>query len=119
MTFAAGTAGALGLALAAARSHGSEDARLLATAAQILLPHASALLAMSARFDRVTLVPRAVPALVVVGLGLFCGDLIAREFLARPLFPYAAPLGGATLIGGWLGLSLFGVAAALSTSRRS
>ncbi|MNT98072.1 hypothetical protein D3C72_2405700 [compost metagenome] len=42
--------------------------------------------------------------LLAVGTGVFIGDLGMREWLGRGLFPGAAPLGGVTMIGGWLAI---------------
>jgi uncharacterized membrane protein YgdD (TMEM256/DUF423 family) len=39
---------------------------------------------------------------LLVGLVLFCGDLLARDFLGGRLVPFAAPVGGSLLILGWL-----------------
>ena len=40
--------------------------------------------------------------ILLVGLLLFCGDLLARDFLGSRLFPLSAPIGGTLLIVGWL-----------------
>ncbi|MGF7159972.1 uncharacterized membrane protein YgdD (TMEM256/DUF423 family) [Rhodoligotrophos appendicifer] len=39
---------------------------------------------------------------LVIGLLLFGGDMLARDFLGDRLFPMAAPAGGVALILGWL-----------------
>ncbi len=96
--FSGGGAGALGVALSAAAAHsGGEN---IATAASFLLIHAPALLVLSLlTAQRGT---RIGGAALIVGLGLFCGDLLSRQFLGSRLFPYAAPAGGLLLIAGWL-----------------
>jgi uncharacterized membrane protein YgdD (TMEM256/DUF423 family) len=93
----AGLAGAAGVALSAAAAHaGGQN---LQTAATFLLVHAPALLGMALLAGRTAKVGGLVLA---AGLVLFCGDLLARDFLGGRLFPYSAPAGGLLLIGGWL-----------------
>jgi uncharacterized membrane protein YgdD (TMEM256/DUF423 family) len=110
-------AGLLGVALSAAAAH-IPGADSLKTAAQFLLFHAPAILAL-AGFGAAGLVrsglARAGAALLVVGLILFCGDLAVRTWLQHPLFPMAAPTGGFALMGGWL----VGILGALVPVRRS
>ena len=90
-----GLAGALGVALSAVAAHSGGGN--IATAASFLLMHAPALLVLS------LLATNRIGGLVlVVGLVLFCGDLLSRQFLDGRLFPYAAPAGGLFLIAGWL-----------------
>jgi uncharacterized membrane protein YgdD (TMEM256/DUF423 family) len=94
----AGLCGAVGVALAAAGSHAA-DANL-AIAANFLLFHAPALIALSLlRGNRLAGIAGWVLA---VGLVLFAGDLVMRAKAGTPLFPFAAPLGGGALILGWL-----------------
>ncbi|GJE14494.1 MULTISPECIES: DUF423 domain-containing protein [Methylobacterium] len=97
-------AGLLGVALSAAAAH-VPGADSLKTAAQFLLFHAPAILALvglgTAGFARSNLA-RVAAGLLVLGLILFCGDLSARTWLQQPLFPMAAPSGGFALMGGWL-----------------
>jgi len=100
--------GASGVALAAASTH-LDGGDLGRTAALFLILHAAALLAIAAH--------RAGPWPTVAGLALaagailFSADLSARAFLGAKLFPYAAPIGGSTMILAWLGLALaFGLA---------
>ena len=101
----AGLAGASGVALAAYAAHAGGDN--LRTASQMLLFHAPALLGLAA------LVPSAMrrlaTAIMVLGLVLFCGDLVLRELAGTRLFPMAAHIGGTSLILSWLlvGLSAF------------
>jgi uncharacterized membrane protein YgdD (TMEM256/DUF423 family) len=97
-------AGLLGVALSAAAAH-IPGAGSLKTAAQFLLFHAPAILALVA-FGATGLaragLARAAAGLLVLGLILFCGDLAVRTWLQHPLFPMAAPTGGFMLMGGWL-----------------
>lgn len=94
----AGLLGALGVAAAAAASHGGNTN--LGIAANFLLFHAPALIGLSL-VPRSRLVAIAGYALTV-GLGLFCGDLAMRSLAGNALFPMAAPIGGGSLILGWL-----------------
>jgi uncharacterized membrane protein YgdD (TMEM256/DUF423 family) len=50
----------------------------------------------------------------VLGLTLFCGDLIRRTYAGAALFPMAAPAGGILLMAGW---ALVALAALLSAWR--
>lgn len=100
LIFIAGLAGAAGVALSAAASHaGGQN---LQTAATFLLVHAPALLGVALLAGRTA---RLSGLVLAVGLVLFCGDLLSRDFLGDRLFPYAAPAGGMFLIGGWLVLA--------------
>lgn len=94
--------GATGVALSAVAAH--QAGGDLGTAASFMLIHAPALLVLASnRFGRLQSVGAWI---VVLGLVLFCGDLIARTFLGTRLFPMAAPAGGMLLIGGWLLVAL-------------
>ncbi|MGN6306912.1 MAG: DUF423 domain-containing protein [Mesorhizobium sp.] len=98
LVFAAGIAGAAGIALSAAEAH--TGGAFTGTAATMLLVHAPALLAIGL-VGRSPLL-RLAGLVLVVGLVLFCGDLLARDFLGHRLFPFAAPAGGTLLILAWL-----------------
>ena len=103
-------AGLLGVALSAMARH-REGLLYLETTAQFLLWHAPALFGLAALLGTGLVQPRigaAAGIALVVGLALFCGDLAARDFLSRSLFPMAAPTGGTLLMIGWL---LIGIAA--------
>lgn len=94
----AGLLGALGVATAAAASHGGDTN--LGIVGNFLLFHAPALIGLS-------LIPRSrlvaiSGCVLVVGLAIFCGDLASRSLLGHALFPMAAPIGGGGLILGWL-----------------
>ncbi|WIY51703.1 DUF423 domain-containing protein [Devosia sp. YIM 151766] len=102
----AGLAGAVGVAAAAAASHMAESRNLAAIAA-ICLSHGPALLALGLHGrTRPLLVAGCVLA---VGTLLFAGDLAMREWAGRGLFTGAAPLGGAVMMLGWLGLAIAGL----------
>lgn len=98
--FASGVMGAAGVALAAAASHGG-DTLFLGSASAMCLAHAPVLLGLylaHKSFRTATL------AALVLGLGtiIFAGDLVSRYALGDRLFPFAAPIGGTTMILGWL-----------------
>ncbi|TNC10756.1 DUF423 domain-containing protein [Methylobacterium terricola] len=100
----AGLAGALGVGLSAAAAH-IAGATSLATAAQFLLFHAPALLALALHAGSGRAHPgvaRAAGFALALGLALFSGDLSVRALLQVPLFPMAAPSGGMILILGWI-----------------
>jgi uncharacterized membrane protein YgdD (TMEM256/DUF423 family) len=100
----AGLAGACGVGLAAAGAHVSASP-LLTTAANFLLMHAAATLALAAL---ALASPRrggwflCGAVLFLLGGFLFCGDLAVRALAGVRLFPMAAPVGGSLLILGWL-----------------
>ncbi|WEK05478.1 MAG: DUF423 domain-containing protein [Candidatus Devosia phytovorans] len=102
---AAGLVGAVGVASAAASSHG--DSRNLGSIAMICLAHGPALLAL-ALAGRGRLL-RFAGWILLVGTALFAGDLAVREWLGHGLFPGAAPIGGIGLIGGWATIILAGL----------
>ena len=113
----AGLTGAGGIILAAAAAHGVPDPRLQ-TAANLLLLHAAATLAVC---GLALAVPRrgiwflGAAGLLLSGSLLFGGDLSARALAGTRLFPMAAPLGGTLLIFGWAWVTL----AALMVMRQS
>jgi len=96
--FAAGLAGAAGVGLFAAQAH--VGGAFTGTATTMLLVHAPALLAAGLVGGNVLL--RLAGFLWIVGLLLFCGDLLMRDFAGHSLFPFAAPTGGTLLILAWL-----------------
>lgn len=104
----AGLSGGLGVALSAMAAH-VPGGELLSSAANMLLFHAPAFLALAAL--RAT-GPRGVLAVgtlaLAVGLALFAGDLTSRVMLGDRLFPMAAPTGGSLMILGWAGILLAG-----------
>jgi len=106
----AGLSGAAGVALAAMGAHG-ESYAALTPPAHFLLMHAAGALAIAALATRAAH-PGAflLAALVLlVGVSLFSGDIAVRTLLGHRLFPMAAPLGGSTMIIGWLVLAAAGL----------
>lgn len=105
LTVAGGLCGAAGVALSAAAAHAGGGNT--GTAASFLLMHAGAFLAVGlARSSR----PMRIAAIVVlVGLVLFAGDLLMRDFAGTRLFPMAAPTGGTLMIAGWIAVAIIGV----------
>lgn len=95
---AAGLTGAAGVMAAAAASHAGESRNLGAIAA-ICLAHGPALLALALAGRGRWL--GAAGMLLSLGTLVFAGDLGMREWQGHGLFPGAAPLGGAAMIGGW------------------
>lgn len=97
-----GLAGASGVGLSAVAAH--RGGAFTGTAATFFLAHAPVLLAIG-------LLPgnrpmRLAAAAIACGLVLFCGDLLARDYLDSRLFPFAAPVGGSLLILGWLAVAV-------------
>ena len=99
----AGLLGAAGVALAAVAAHRVDDPAL-ATAAPLMVMHATAALAIMALAGRCTrpLAWTIAAVLLLAGATLFSGDISLRAFTGNRLFPYAAPTGGSTRIAGWL-----------------
>lgn len=102
---AAGLSGAAGVALSAVAAHA--PAAHVGTAAQFLLFHAPVFLAAGLTEPPVWL--RRAVTLILIGVALFVGDLLARDYLGDRLFAMAAPLGGSLTIIGWLLVAVVGV----------
>lgn len=101
-----GVFGALGVATAAMASHG-DNPRNLAAISAICLAHGPALLAMGlARRGRGL---EAAALILAAGTLVFVGDLAMRQLAGQSLFPFAAPLGGGTMMLGWAGVVLWGL----------
>jgi uncharacterized membrane protein YgdD (TMEM256/DUF423 family) len=104
----AGVMGAAGVALSAAAAHAGAGTSV-ASAAQLLLFHATAVPGAVALADRGRLW-RGAALLAAVGFVagavLFAGDISLRSFAGHRLFPMAAPTGGSLLIVAWLVLAL-------------
>jgi uncharacterized membrane protein YgdD (TMEM256/DUF423 family) len=98
LVLAGGLCGAAGVALSAAAAH--LGGAFVGTAASFLLMHAPVFLAAGLLGANRML--RIGSLVLLVGLLLFCGDLLARDFLGSRLFPLSAPIGGTLLIAGWL-----------------
>lgn len=98
--FVSGLMGAVGVALAAAASHGG-DTLFLGSASTMCLAHAPVLLGLYLGQKHVR---TATLAALVLGLGtsVFAGDLVSRHYLGNRLFPFAAPFGGTMMMLGWL-----------------
>ena len=96
-------AGGLGVAASAGAAH-IAGADSLKTAAQFLLFHAPAILALAGLAAAGLTHPvatRIAAWALLLGLALFSGDLALRALAGRPLFPMAAPSGGILLMLGW------------------
>lgn len=106
LIFAAGLCGAAGVALSAAAAHvvGGN----LGTAANFLLMHAPAFLAIGLLGQRQWITSAGY--VLLLGVVVFCGDLVARETIGQRLFPMAAPAGGILMILGWLAIAITGFA---------
>jgi uncharacterized membrane protein YgdD (TMEM256/DUF423 family) len=100
--------GAAGVALAAAGVH-ANGGELAQRGALFLLLHAVAALAIAAH---VRIAPASARALLIVGFVmeagaiLFSGELAMHVFTGERIFPFAAPLGGTTMILSWIALAL-------------
>jgi uncharacterized membrane protein YgdD (TMEM256/DUF423 family) len=100
--------GAAGVALAAAGVHES-GGELAERGALFLLLHAAAAVAIAAH-ARVAIA--SARALVVVGFvmeagaALFSAELAMRAFTGERIFPFAAPIGGTTMMLSWVALAL-------------
>ena len=100
--------GADGVILAAASAHGA-DASRLASAASMLLFHATAILGIVALTERGIIHARIGLAAAfgfVLAASMFAGDLTLRQYAGHGLFPFAAPTGGTLLIASWLALAV-------------
>lgn len=96
-------AGFAGVALSAAAAH-MPGGPGFDVPARFLLVHAPALLGLAALIAADAVQPalgRCAGAVLVLGLALFCGDLILRAFRGVALLPMAAPIGGTLLMAGW------------------
>ena len=112
LTVAGGLAGAAGVALSAAAAHAGGGNT--GTAASFLLMHAAAFLAVG--LARSSLPMRVAALVMLVGLALFAGDLLMRDFAGTRLFPMAAPTGGTLMILGWIALAITGAFARARTA---
>jgi uncharacterized membrane protein YgdD (TMEM256/DUF423 family) len=102
LVLAGGLAGAAGVALSAAAAH--RGGAFTGTAASFLLMHAPVFLAIGLAGGNRCL--RIAGLVLLTGLVLFSGDLLARDFLGSRLFPMSAPIGGTLLIAGWLAIAV-------------
>ena len=103
----AGLFGALGVGLWAYATHTGQPSA--AIAAQMLLIHAAALVALTAARKLDLLPGRAaiyLISLMAAGVILFSGDLAMRALAGQRLFAMASPTGGLLMIASWLGLAV-------------
>jgi uncharacterized membrane protein YgdD (TMEM256/DUF423 family) len=104
--------GACGVVAAAGAAHAA-GAEKLASVALILLVHAAALLALTLREGRLWL---AAACVMIFGASLFSVDVSLSVLRGAHLFPFAAPIGGSSLILAWL-LGFFAALAELKAKR--
>ena len=96
--------GALGVIMAALAGHAMPGSSL-GPGSQFLLIHGVGLVALATALETGLIAekPGRIGAFLLLGgTALFSGDMAVRAFLPVPLFPFAAPLGGFAMIGGWL-----------------
>lgn len=107
----AGLMGAAGVALAAVAAH-KVQSTAISTAAQMLMVHAAAVLALVAVSARARRARLWIVAASVIAAGniLFALALVLPPLAGVTLFPMAAPAGGSAVILGWI---LAAVAAAM------
>ncbi|MDX2309578.1 MAG: DUF423 domain-containing protein [Hyphomicrobium sp.] len=111
IAIAAGLIGAAGVVLASVAAHRVPDPALV-TAANFLMLHATAVLALSAWSAQSRGAPgwwRVAARLILLGVALFSGAIAAEKVGGFRLFPMAAPIGGMTLILGWIMVSVAAV----------
>jgi uncharacterized membrane protein YgdD (TMEM256/DUF423 family) len=106
--------GAAGVALAAAGVH-ANGGELAQRGALFLLLHAVAALAIAAH-ARIAAASSARALLIVgfvmeAGAILFSAELAMHVFTGERIFPFAAPIGGTTMILSWLALAVVFAAA--------
>ncbi len=107
---AAGLAGALGVGLTAAGAH-MTDAERLATAGQMAMAQAPALLALGLYGKARGRVMTIAAALIALGLLVFAGALAFHDLSGSAALAFAAPWGGTAMILGWLGVAIAAVVA--------
>jgi uncharacterized membrane protein YgdD (TMEM256/DUF423 family) len=100
--------GAAGVGLAAAGVHAS-GGELALRGAQFLILHACAALAIAAHARVATASARALVTVGFVmeaGAALFSAELAVRAFTGVRIFPFAAPIGGTTMLIAWVALAV-------------
>ena len=107
---AAGLLGAAGVSIAAIAAH-RVDSPALATAAMMLMVHASAGLAIAALSVAAQNTKRwcALGGYMLAAVALFAGDIALNTLAGFHLFPMAAPTGGSLLIASWLAVAVCAV----------
>lgn len=100
--------GGLGVALAAAGAHLAQGGDFTRTASLFLVLHAAAGLGISshARDENAYKILLLFGCLLLAGAALFAADLAFHDFFGRRMFPYAAPIGGTTMIAMWAAIAL-------------
>ena len=111
--------GAFGVAAAAVAAHVA-GGDTLQRAAEILMVHGAALLGLAALVarsgERWTLAAAA--GFLGAGAALFGADVTLLTLQGHRLFPYAAPIGGSTMISAWLVVGLLALAGHFSPRPR-
>ena len=100
--------GAAGVALAAAGVH-ENGGELAQRAALFLLLHAAAALGIAAHARSATASARTlliVGFVMEVGAILFSAELAMHVFTGNRIFPFAAPIGGTTMMLSWIALAI-------------
>ena len=98
LVLAGGLCGAAGVALSAAAAH--SGGANVGTAASFLLMHAPVFLVVGLLGGNRML--RLGAWALLVGVLVFAGDLLMRDYAGTRLFPMAAPAGGTLMILAWL-----------------
>ncbi|SHF11933.1 Uncharacterized membrane protein YgdD, TMEM256/DUF423 family [Kaistia soli DSM 19436] len=109
LLLAAGLAGALGVALAAAGAH-IAGADRLATAGQMAMAQAPALLALGLYGVARGRIMTVSAAAIALGLLVFAGALAFHDLTGSAALAFAAPWGGTAMILGWLGIGIAALA---------
>ena len=106
----AGLMGAAGVALAASAAH-LAGSSALATGATMMLIHCAAALALISLAGGVRSpgVWHMAALIMLLGAGLFGGDIALNTFFGLHLFPWAAPAGGILMIASWIGAAIAGI----------
>lgn len=105
----AGLSGATGVVMSAVAAHAVDEA-FISTAANMLLFHAGAFVAIAAySMLRRSFLLTIGFFLIAVGCTLFSGDLLLRVLAGVRAFPNAAPMGGSAMILGWIAVFFTGI----------
>jgi uncharacterized membrane protein YgdD (TMEM256/DUF423 family) len=113
----AALAGAAGVALAAAGAHLPQGGEFTRTAAVFLILHAAVGIGLASH-ARIAYHPGALALfgfMMLAGAALFAADLAYHDFFNTRLFPFAAPIGGTTMILAWFAVA---IAFAVEAGRR-
>jgi uncharacterized membrane protein YgdD (TMEM256/DUF423 family) len=107
---AAGLAGAIGVALAAAGAHIPGGERL-ATAGTMAMAQAPALLALGFFIPGRGILFATASWAIAIGLLAFAGALAFHDLSGNAALAFLAPIGGTAMILGWIGLAVAGIIA--------